>query len=256
MAGPADIAIEATARDRLGHLSATTRALTFRYLLALSLIAALAVGGFLVLQATIRTHEASSSIITLTARQGKLAQEVVATARHLSESPDPSARRTDRATLFGAAHAIEQAHRRLTDPNGPLGQPLVTSEAVRALYFDPPLNLDRKIRSFLQDAFELSGARDAELRAGHPGVRRLAERRRACCLMALDALVDQLEADARASVRQSRLLETALLLATLVMLSLEALLIFRPAVRRVWREARQADRIAREAGRARPLRSA
>ena len=235
MAGPADIAIEATARDRLGHLRATTRALTFRYLLALSLIAALAVGGFLVLQATIRTHEASSSIITLTARQSKLAQEVVATARHLSESPDPSARGADRATLFGAAHAIEQAHRRLTDPNGPLGQPLVTSEAVRGLYFDPPLNLDRKIRSFLQDAFELSGARDAELRAGHPGVRRL-QSAAGVLLMALDALVDQLEADARASVRQSRLLETALLLATLVMLSLEALLIFRPAVRRVWRE--------------------
>ena len=235
MAGLADISIEAAARDRLAHLRATTRALTFRYLLALSLIGTLAIGGFLVLQTTIRTHEASSSVITLTARQSKLAQEVVATARHLSESPDASARGADRATLFEAAHAMEQAHRQLTDPDGPLGQPLVTSAAVRALYFDPPLHLDRKIRDFLRDAFELSGARDAELRAGHPVLRRL-QSAAGVLLISLDALVDQLEGDARASVRQSRLLETALLLTTLVMLTLEALLIFRPTVRRVWRE--------------------
>jgi diguanylate cyclase (GGDEF)-like protein len=37
-------------------------------------------------------------------------------------------------------------------------------------------------------------------------------------------------------VRRSRTLETGLLLSTLLMLSLEALLIFRPIVRRVWRE--------------------
>ena len=143
MAGLADISTEAHARERRARLKATTRALTFRYLLALSLIAALAVGGFLILQTTIRTHEASSSIITMTGRQSTLVQEVVATARHLAESGDPSARGADRATLFEAAHAIERAHRQLTDPRSPLGQPVTTSAAVRALYFDPPVELDR-----------------------------------------------------------------------------------------------------------------
>jgi diguanylate cyclase (GGDEF)-like protein len=235
VAGLADTSTEANARDRRARLKATTRALTFRYLLALSLIATLAVGGFLILQTTIRTHEASSSIITMTARQSTLVQEVVATARHLAESSDPSARGADRATLFEAAHAIEQAHRRLTDPKSPLGQPVTTSAAVQALYFDPPLNLDRKIRGFLQEAFQLARTRDAELRAGHPTLRRL-QSAAGVLLISLDALVDQLEADARESVRRSRTLETGLLLATLLMLSLEALLIFRPIVRRVWRE--------------------
>jgi diguanylate cyclase (GGDEF)-like protein len=233
--GLADTSTEANARGRRARLKATTRALTWRYLLALSLIAALAVGGFLILQRTIRTHEASSSIITMTARQSTLAQEVVATARHLAESSDPSARGADRATLFEAAHAIEQAHRRLTDPMSPLGQPVTTSDAVRALYFEPPLNLDRKIGRFLQEAFRLAGSRDAELRAGHPTLRRL-QSVAGGLLISLDALVAQLEADARESVRRSRTLETGLLLATLLMLSLEALFIFRPIVRRVWRE--------------------
>jgi diguanylate cyclase (GGDEF)-like protein len=235
VAGLADIATEANARDRRARLRATTRALTFRYLLALSLIAALAVGGFLILQTIIRTHEASSSIITMTARQSTLVQEVVATARHLAESSDPSARGTDRATLFEAAHAMEQAHRQLTDPKSPLGQPVTTSAAVRALYFDPPLNLDRKIHRFLQEAFRLAGTRDAELRVAHPTLRGL-QSAAGALLISLDALVDQLEADARESVRRSRTLETALLVATLLMLTLEALFIFRPIVRRVWRE--------------------
>jgi len=235
LAGLADISTEANARERRARLKATTRALTFRYLLALSLIAALAVGGFLILQTTIRTHEASSSIITMTGRQSTLVQEVVATARHLVESSDPAARGADRATLFEAAHAIERAHRRLTDPSSPLGEPVTTSAAVRALYFDPPIELDRKIRGFLQEAFQLARTRDADLRAGHPTLRRL-QSAEGGLLISLGALVDQLEADARASVRRSRTLETGLLLSTLLMLGLEALFIFRPIVRRIWRE--------------------
>jgi diguanylate cyclase (GGDEF)-like protein len=235
VAGLADISIEANARDRLTRLKATTRALTFRYLLALSLIGTLAIGGFLVLQETIKTHEASSSIITMTARQSKLAQEVAATARHLIESQDPSAHGADRGALFEAAHAMEQAHLQLTDPASPLGQPLRDSVTIRAFYFDYPLNLDRKIRSFLRDAYQLSGTRDSELHAGQPTLRRL-QTQAAMLLIALDALVDRLEADARESVRRSRLLEAALLATTLVMLGLEALFIFRPIVRRVWRE--------------------
>jgi diguanylate cyclase (GGDEF)-like protein len=235
VAGLADISIEANSRDRLARLKSTTRALTCRYLLALSLIGTLALGGFLLLQETIKTHEASSSIITMTARQSKLAQEVAATARHLIESHDPSAHGADRGTLFEAAHAMEESHRQLTDPDSPLGQPLRDSATVRAFYFDEPLNLDRKIRTFLSDAYRLSATRDAALPAAQPMLRRLqsqADR----LLIALDALVDRLEADARESVRRSRLLETALLAATLLMLSLEALFIFRPIVRRVWRE--------------------
>ena len=201
--------------DRLAGLRATTRALTYRYLLALSLIAALAVGGFLILQEAIRTHEASSSIINMSARQGTLVQQAAATARHLIESSDPSADATYRGTLFEIAHAIERAHRRLTDPSDPLGRPLATSEAVRALYFDDPLDLDRKIRSFVEHAMRLSGASDEAISTEHPSFRHLVTAAGGALPMSLGALVGQLEADARGSVRWSRGLQIAVLATTI-----------------------------------------
>ena len=63
------VSSSSSARARLARLKATTRALVYRYVLALGLIATLAIGGFLILTKTIETHEASSSIINLTARQ-------------------------------------------------------------------------------------------------------------------------------------------------------------------------------------------
>src|SRR6476661_5873360 len=44
-----------TTGTQLAALQATTRALTRRYVLALSLIAAFAIGGFLILEATVRS---------------------------------------------------------------------------------------------------------------------------------------------------------------------------------------------------------
>jgi diguanylate cyclase (GGDEF)-like protein len=57
--------------------------------------------------------------------------------------------------------------------------------------------------------------------------------------MSLSVLVDQLEADARQSVHTSRLVEGVLLSTTLLMLSLEALFIFRPIVQRIRLEGAQ-----------------
>jgi diguanylate cyclase (GGDEF)-like protein len=225
--------------SRLAGLRTTTRALTFRYLFALGLIAALAIGGFLTLQQAIRTHEASSSIINLSARQGTLVQQAASAARLLVQSGDRSATATYRGTLFEIAHGMERAHGQLTDPADPLGRPLVTSEAVHALYFDAPLHLDRKIRTFIEHAMRLSGIPDGAISDRDASFRQLVSDAGGALPIALGALVAQLEADARASVRWSRALQIAVLATTILTLWLQALLIFRPIVRRVECEARK-----------------
>jgi diguanylate cyclase (GGDEF)-like protein len=227
-----------SASARAARLRATTRALTYRYALALALIGSLAVTGFFILQHTIATHDASSSIISQTSQQSDLVLEVVSTARYLVESDDATVRATERATLFEAARAIEKAHRKLTDPVGPLGRPLRTSPPVRELYLAPPLELDRKIRTFLADAYAVSGTIDGGLDGATPALQGLLTSANPI-RMSLSVLVDQLEADARQSVRTSRLVEGALLATTLLMLSLEALFIFRPIVQRVRLEGAQ-----------------
>jgi hypothetical protein len=183
--------------------------------------------GFLTLQQIIKSHEASSSIINASARQRALVQEVATAARHLVASQDPSARAADRAAVFEAAHSIEEAHQRLTDSDHPLGQPLRSSEQVRALYFAEPLNIDRQIRSFVEHALRLSGTHDHQLGPDHPSLRYVTSAASGGLLISLDALVDQLEQDGTASVRRSRTLETGVFVMTLLLLSLEALFIFR-----------------------------
>jgi diguanylate cyclase (GGDEF)-like protein len=110
---------------------------------------------------------------------------------------------------------------------------------VRAIYFGEPLNLHRQIWRFVETAYRLIAAPEGEVDASHPGYRQLVRDAGSVLPMALGVLMHQLEADARASVRQSRLLQTALLVATLLLLCLQAGLIFNPIVRRVDGEARR-----------------
>lgn len=227
--------LDASADTKLARLDATTRALIYRYVLALSLIASLAVGAFLTLQQTINTYEGSSSIINLTGRQSTLVQEAAATARRLIQSNDPTTLSEGRGRLFETALSIERAHEQLTDPSNPLGQPVARSEKVGTLYFAEPLNIDQEIRSFVQHAFRLSGARNHDLVPQHPSFQHVVSRS-SSLVIALGVLVDRLEAETTASIQRSRMLETGFMVATLFMLSLEALFIFGPIVRRVREE--------------------
>jgi two-component system, NtrC family, sensor kinase len=150
----------------------------------------------------------------MSARQGTLVQQAASVARLLVQSGDRSAAATYREALFEIAHAMERAHRQLTDPADPLGRALVTSEAVQALYFDAPLHLDRKIRTFIEHAVRLSAAPRDAINAEHPSFRQLVGDASSVLPMSLDTLVGQLEADARASVRWSRALQIAILATT------------------------------------------
>ncbi len=227
-----------TTGTQLAALQATTRALTRRYVLALSLIAAFAIGGFLILEATVRSHRASAQIISISARQGTLIEEVEHTAQSLVLSQKSSERAADRGQLFESAHAIEQAHARLTNPEHRLGEPLRTSARIRALYFAPPIDLDRRLRAYLDQAFRLSGTPDRELGPQHPSARYIMAASDGL-LIAIEQLVDLLDSEAKANVRQIRMLEAGLLAATLLILGLEAFCIFGPIVRRVRDDGRR-----------------
>ena len=219
-------------------LTATTRALTRRYFLALGLIASLAIGGFVILEATIRSHQASASIINVSARQGVLIEEVEHAAQRLVLDLGGSDRAADRGGLFQSAHAIEEAHAELTDPDNPLGAPVNGSARIRALYFDPPIDLDRRLRAYVDHAYRLSGALDHELDPKHPSFRYVMTATDGL-MVGVQHLVDLLDLEAQANVEHIRMLEAGLLAATLLVLGLEAFCIFRPIVRRVWNDGRK-----------------
>ncbi len=228
----------ATPDSQLAALQATTRALTRRYVLALSLIASLAIGGFLILEVTIKSHRASASIVDVSARQGTLIEEVQHAAQSLVLNDQFSDRAADRGMLFESAHTIEQAHAQLTDPDNRLGEPLQTSAPIRALYFAPPIDLDRRLRAYLDHAFRLSGALDQELGPQHPSFRYLLAASDGL-LIAIERLVELLDQEAKANVKRIRMLEAALLAATLLILALEAMFLFRPIVGRIRDDGRK-----------------
>ena len=227
-----------TPGSQLAALQATTRALARRYVLALSLIAALAIGGFLILEATVKSHRASASIISVSARQGTLIEEVEHAAQALVLRPGSSDRAANRGQLFQSARAIERAHAQLTDPAHRLGEPLRTSAGIRALYFGPPIDLDRRLRAYLDQAFRLSAAPDHELGPSDPSFRYIMAATDGL-LIAVERLVDLLDKEAKANVARIRMLEAGLLAATLLILGLEAFCIFRPIVRRVRDDGRR-----------------
>ena len=208
-----------------------------RYLLALSLLALLSAAAYVSLVSVIRSHETYSSVINISGRQRMLSQRIAFLSSRLSRAGD--AEYDDvRLSLRDAASLMRVSHVALTEGSEAMRVPAQLSEAVRASYYGPPLDVDRQVREYLARVESLLSAPRERLTPENPDLREIQASGPVRLLRSLDAVVSQYESEARAKTLRLQRLETLVLLLTLTTLVLEALFIFRPMVRRV-----EADRL-------------
>lgn len=134
--------------------------------------------------------------------------------------------------LQNAVVQIEQAQDILSGSGDP-GVARQLTEAEHALYFVGSNPVDAEVRSFLQDTRRFIAATD--MRSGDEAYRALQHHSRDLLLPALDRAATLFAAQADASVEQGRKLQLALLIALLIVLALQAALIFRPMVAKIRR---------------------
>jgi PAS domain S-box-containing protein len=201
--------------------------LTLRYCLALGTVALLAMGGQVLVQELISRQRADSSIINIAGRQRMLSQRITkaALAAARAETPDERSART--GELREALDLWTTSHEAITGTDAALHGNGTNSATVVAMFaaMEPEragmLAACEALLARLSAGTPLSATDDAlaRLLANEPGF-----------LDRMDAIVFQYEAEARARVERLRRVEWVLLSTTLVVLALEGLFIFRPAV--------------------------
>lgn len=208
------------------------RDLTRRYLIALLLVASLATAAWLSLHLVITEQKSTAAIVNISGRQRMLSQRTVLFANLLATAP-VSERAAVRVTLEKTLQLFAHSHQGLTQGDPDLGLPITMSANVHALYFDSPTALDAEINYFIQLVQRWLQLPEAELSAEHALLKTLTHEATTNLLQHLDHMVRQYQLEGEAAIKRLQYAETIFWGLTLVLLILEALLIFQPFVRHV-----------------------
>ncbi len=222
--------------------------LTARYVLALSLVALLIVVGQVLVQRSIDRQEYDARTINIAGRQRMLSQRIGKYALTLHHETDPATTARARAKLAETVALWRRSQHALIHGDREMGLNGRNSAEVRRLLHA------------IEPSFDAVGnAVDRLLTAPDPGQQNAAIaivlRDGDSFLEQMDHIVFTYDREARARVSRLQTLELILTGAALLVLLCEALLIFRPAVRRLRKTLnalltarRESERLARHDG--------
>lgn len=214
--------------------SNSTQYLTQRYLLALTTIALLTIIGQVLIQFTLFQQTNDSRIVNIAGRQRMLSQRLSKSALAFQASSNAEDQNYWISQLDTTLSLWTLSSDGLQNGNAELGLPGNNSPEVRALFS----NIDPQYQSMLTAAQCLisitrgtEGAATCEPDTSVHVDTILANE--AAFLTGMDTIVFQYDAEAATRVTNLRYIEMTLLIITLLVLVLEAFLIFQPAVRSI-----------------------
>ena len=200
--------------------------LTAGYLGALSLIAFLALGGYLVLSNVDDEQKSNATLINIGGKQRQLSQSIALYALRLVTATSAAERTEDRLQLTQLTDLMSRSHDALTTGNGNLGLPKNVSARASRIYFQPPYLLDQRVRNYLEESKTLIKTDDAELTPSNPTCVSMQVEASGKLVQTLDYMVSQYEIDAQDDLRKSQSTELLFLLLTLAVLVCEGALVF------------------------------
>ncbi|MDR3560043.1 MAG: diguanylate cyclase [Negativicutes bacterium] len=215
--------------------SASVRALTVKYIVALSLIAVLALAAFFTLRQLIVGEQMSAAVINTGGRQRMLIQKGVLLSFQLAVSFDPVERARLRAELQSNIKAMDEAHSAVIYSSTILGLEGGLSAEMQQVMFSPPVMLDAKMQRYFGALRALLALADNDFTIYIPQLPVVAAAADEL-LAAQEVAVNQLQRESETRVRRLERLETLVLGLTLLVLVLEAVFIFRPAAGVIARE--------------------
>jgi len=217
--------------DWMSDLS-VARALTWRYAIALSLVALLSTAAWLSLHLVISEQNSTAVVVNISGRQRMLSQRTALFANLLVNTPKAE-RAAIRNTLRAAIQLMESSHHGLINGDMVMGLPRTMSPPVHAMYFDGPNALDRQVEDYIKTVHDLLLLDDDALTATNPSLQYITQNAPNTLVSALDRMVRQYQLEGEASVRRLQKAETIFWGVTLLLLILEAALIFHPFVKHV-----------------------
>ncbi|GAB4401144.1 MAG: hypothetical protein OHK0048_17300 [Rhodoferax sp.] len=210
------------------------RALVWRYAVALLLVARLSSAAWLSLRWVIQEQESTAALVNVSGRQRMLSQRIAMLSLRLVGA-DEDLLSALQSELEQAVALMQRPHQGLLNGDASTGLPARMSEAVRALYYGPEGDLDAQVRAYLEVVTRWLQLPAPQRTSGHPLLQRMTEQASGPLLAALDGMVTRYQREGEARVAWLQRAETLFWLLTLLLLSLEAALIFHPFVRHMRR---------------------
>lgn len=208
------------------------RGLTVRYVIALLLVASLSTAAWLSLNLVITEQKSTAAVVNISGRQRMLSQRTALFSNLLVNSTLAD-RPAIRSKLQDAIELMERSHHGLMHGDAEMHLPETMSATVNALYFDGPNPLDSQVKTYIKTVRELLLLDDNSLTAANPQLAYITQNAPSTLVTALDQMVRQYQLEGEASVRRLHQAETIFWAVTLLLLILEALLIFNPFVKHV-----------------------
>lgn len=208
------------------------RALTWRYAIALFLVASLSTAAWLSLHLVISEQQSTAAVVNVSGRQRMLSQRTALFSNLLLNTPKHE-RSLIRVQLKDAILLMERSHHGLTHGDKAMGLPDTLSPAVHSLYFDQPDAIDDQVTNYVKTVQALLVLSDDQLTADNPLLQYITRTASTTLVAALDGMVRQYQLEGEASVGRLQKAETIFWLGTLLLLMLEAALIFHPFVKHV-----------------------
>ncbi len=214
------------------HDSRIARSLTWRYVIALALVASLSTAAWFSLRLVISEQQSTAAVVNVSGRQRMLSQRTALFSNLLVTTPQAE-RPPIRAKLKEAIDLMARSHQGLTHGDKKMGLPATMSPTVHSLYFDGSNPLDSQVANYTKAVQNLLLADDDALTSGSPLLEYITHTASIPLVAALDQMVRQYQIEGEASVRSLEKAETIFWLVTLLLLMLEAALIFHPFIRHV-----------------------
>jgi diguanylate cyclase (GGDEF)-like protein len=209
------------------------RSLTLRYLIALSLVAALALLAYGAFYHIMTTIDRAASITAISGSQRLLTQRVLAQCLLLSAADDEEARRDIRARLTRAISLLEENHNRLLADLDDPDSIAAHSSDLASIYFKAPYELDRRMRFFIDNTRSFIRSDAGRPALSDPNFLNVLAFGENELLRDLNAVVQAYQRQALTRLTTLRRVQAAVTAALLLLLAGVGACILRPMVRRI-----------------------
>lgn len=144
------------------------------------------------------TREINAAAINVSGRQRMLSQRTALFCLRLVCTDDTVEQEKLRHQLLADIDLMEMSHNGLLNGDENLKLSGHLSEALKGMYFKPPLNLDQQIRNYIAQVRALAEASTTQLTQDNPHLRYIQDAASYQLLAALDAVVSQYQKESEA----------------------------------------------------------
>ncbi|MEO5337696.1 MAG: type IV pili methyl-accepting chemotaxis transducer N-terminal domain-containing protein, partial [Magnetospirillum sp. WYHS-4] len=224
------------------------KGLTIRYAAMLGVLAALMVGGYLLMDGVIASDTRAGAQINTAGRQRMLSQRIQILAHdfahYVGEHGDREGAAALRQDLLAAADQMERSHRALTVGDPAFGFVPELSREIRSFYRGPTAQLDADVRAFVGHVRSLAWAPLSAVNDDNPHLLHIMASASGPLLERLDQVVALLQKESESGTEKLRVAHVWVLVATLGVLALSAIALFDPMInqiRQAFRDRERAD---------------